>query len=760
MKAVRFESGQVVVRDVPRPEGPDVLVRVRACGICGSDQTILDLGFPIHGIPGHEIAGELEDGTAVAIEPIHPCGACIACSDGDYQVCRTGNERIIGIGLDGGMAEYVRVPKRTLVPLPNGLDPRTACLVEPLAVALHGVRRADLSGSSKVLIQGGGSIGLCVAAAATSSGIEVDLVARHAAQIAAAERLGANVIESGSGGDYDVVLDCAGTDSAGKAACESLRPRGQMILLAPSWGDVVLPGMLLAAKELELRVSMMYGRRGAARDVDVAALILAQRPEIAEALISHRFPLSPGSGSLRTSRRSARRRDQGRARAVGDPIMQRTDSTARFPVTPAPPRAGLHLPKVGAAFSLFRDPTAFFERARRSHGETFRLDVLGRPLFCVFSPAGVKELWSLPEGVASKGLADFEMLRHKVPDDLFAGRRTLPHDLFSKDDVSEYLKNVEAAIELELDLLGSSGTFEIFEFMRRFGHRVGLACWGGVTGDATSLLPALCRALDALDSSESFVHPHRALRTVLSGKRAEKKALAELEFLYRRILELRDDAALGRPDLFERIRAVWQDEPSPAREIGIARDVVLVHMGSMSNLFAANAWTLIHLLDRPELLDRIRAGDQALLVRSAHETIRLRQRSIVLRRTLEDFEFNDGERTYRIEAGVFLATTMAVTNTTALPGLGEFDPTNYDGARFVRRAELEAPELVTTFGHGLHSCPAMRFSIVTMQSLISALLERFEFEPRYQNPQPLRRQIGGVARAARACRVTYRRRST
>jgi cytochrome P450 len=286
---------------------------------------------------------------------------------------------------------------------------------------------------------------------------------------------------------------------------------------------------------------------------------------------------------------------------------------------------------------------------------------------------------------------------------------------------------------------------------------VGLSSWGGLTDASAQYLDRLIASLDTLDSSESFVHPHRALQTVMTGKRRERRALAELEAIYAEILAQRDRSPTTTPDLFDRIRSNWADTASPQREIGIARDVVLVHMGSMSNLFAANAWTFIHLVDRPELLEAIRGGDEALLVRAAHESIRLRQRSIVLRRALRDFDFEDAGRSYRIESGVFLATTMAVTNPTSLPGLDRFDVDNYDGARFLRRGELETPEMVTTFGHGLHSCPAMRFSITSIQLLVGALAREFEFEALYRDPKPLRRQIGGVARADRACRVRYRR---
>ncbi|MAG33940.1 MAG: alcohol dehydrogenase [Deltaproteobacteria bacterium] len=302
MLAVRFESKKVVVDEVAPPAGSDVLVRVRACGICGSDVTVLDSGFPIFGIPGHEISGELPDGTPVAIEPIAPCGSCRYCVTGDTQVCEVGNEMIFGIGRDGGMAEEIRVPARCLVPLPRGIDATTGFLVEPLAVAVHGARRARMDGSERVLVVGGGTIGLCAVAAASAAGAEVALVARHAPQRAAGSTLGAEIVESGAGGDYDVVFDCAGTPSATETACEALRPRGTLLMLASSWDRIELPGLVVAARELQMVVSTMYGRAGTMRDVDAAAGILGAREEVAPALISHRFALADAAKAFEVSR--------------------------------------------------------------------------------------------------------------------------------------------------------------------------------------------------------------------------------------------------------------------------------------------------------------------------------------------------------------------------------------------------------------------------------------------------------------------------
>ncbi|MBY0399239.1 alcohol dehydrogenase catalytic domain-containing protein [Myxococcota bacterium] len=303
MLAVQFDSKRVVVKDKPRPTGKGVVVRVRGCGICGSDLAILDSGFPVSGTPGHEISGELADGTPVAIEPVAPCGSCRYCETGNYQVCVHGPAMVYGVGKDGGMAEEILVEPRCIVPLPRSVDARIGFLVEPLAVAVHGVRRAGLYGGQRVLVVGGGSIGLAAVAAAVAAKAQVALVARHPAQIAAGRLLGAEIVESGAGGDYDVVLECADSASAVATACEAIRPNGTLVMLASSWGSLELPGLVVAAKELDIVIATMYGRAGAQRDVDTAAQILGERGDaIAEALVSHRFPLAKAAEAFAMAR--------------------------------------------------------------------------------------------------------------------------------------------------------------------------------------------------------------------------------------------------------------------------------------------------------------------------------------------------------------------------------------------------------------------------------------------------------------------------
>lgn len=296
MKAVRAEGDGVAVVDVPPPSGEGVEIRVRSAGICGSDLHLLGAGLP--STFGHEFAGILPDGTPVAVEPLDPCGTCSHCATGHYNHCERGSSMILGVGRDGGMAEKVLVPERSLVPLPGGVDISDACLVEPLAVAVHGIRRAGISGSERIAIVGGGTIGLAGIAAARQSGARVDLAARHDAQNEAGQRLGAGPVE---GDGYDVVIDAAGTTSSLERAVQLARPRGTLLLLSTFWEGMVLPGLALCMKEIDVVPAAMYDGAGDRRDVDAAASLLATNAEIPRAIITHRFPLEAAAEAFRVA---------------------------------------------------------------------------------------------------------------------------------------------------------------------------------------------------------------------------------------------------------------------------------------------------------------------------------------------------------------------------------------------------------------------------------------------------------------------------
>jgi cytochrome P450 len=427
-------------------------------------------------------------------------------------------------------------------------------------------------------------------------------------------------------------------------------------------------------------------------------------------------------------------------------------------IEPAPPRVAGRLPWLGSGLALLRDPSAFFARARRELGDTFVVDAFGHRLFCVFSAEALRALYALPEREASFGLATFELvMRHKIPLELAVGRRNRPHDLFGSQEVEEYLGTLEEAVRCEIAELGGAGRFEIFARARRLGHRLGLACWTGEEAASARYLDRLIPLFERLDTSESFVHPASLFVSVATRKRRERRAMVGIEAVVTEILAGRE----GRTppdDFLTRIHASFMDLPEPERAVQTARDVMLIHLGAQSNLPAALAWTLVDLLLRPALLERVAAGDDALLERCANESIRMAQRSITLRRVMRPIEIHDGERSYRVEPGAMVTTMLSVNNRSAAPSLEHFDPDHYEGRRLAKQLELPARELVSTFGHGRHSCPAQRFSISAIRIALRRLLDRYELIPEFSSATPRRRQLGGVARAERACVVSYRAR--
>jgi len=428
-------------------------------------------------------------------------------------------------------------------------------------------------------------------------------------------------------------------------------------------------------------------------------------------------------------------------------------------VEPMPPSASIVLPWDAPARGP-SDPVLALAGARARHGDTFVVDRGGTRYHFLFSAAGVRAFYALPERQASKGLADCRMLLRKLPEELFLGRRTFAHDLFSNEETEGYLGHLERAIERQLDELGDAGTLEVFAWTRRLGHRLGLASWAGDESAAPPRLDALIADLDRLDGSEAFVRPSAMASIEAAGKREERAALARIERVLGEVLAERRTAGRLAGDFLDVIADRWQDAADPERTSGIAGDVVLLHLASMSNLFAAMGWTIVHLLQHPPALARVAGGDDTFLQRCAQESIRLAQRSIMMRTTLTTIEVDDGTRRYRVDPEVVLATMLPLTNTSAAPGLDRYDPERWTGRRLTDEAALPAKELVATFGHGRHACPAQRFSLSAIARTVRRLLDAYALDARFTTVTPYPDQIGGVARAGEACPVDYRRRVT
>jgi threonine dehydrogenase-like Zn-dependent dehydrogenase len=236
---------------------------------------------------GHEFSGWTDDGQAVAVVPNAPCRHCDQCRAGRTQLCRFLHPTICGFFRDGGMADAVTVDPSCLAPLPDGVDVRDACLVEPLAVALHSLHRAAVPPRARILVVGAGAIGLACVAVARSLGHEVDAVARYPFQQSAAWSLGAGPDVRD---EYAVVVEAAGSQSALDTATEHAAPGGT-IALAAMYGAGATIGVGLALKEISLVPAFTYGHHQSRREFDAAVDILAARPEIADAMITHRFSL-------------------------------------------------------------------------------------------------------------------------------------------------------------------------------------------------------------------------------------------------------------------------------------------------------------------------------------------------------------------------------------------------------------------------------------------------------------------------------------
>jgi threonine dehydrogenase-like Zn-dependent dehydrogenase len=294
VRAVRNTEDGVRVVDVDEPSGPGVTVEVTSSSICGTDLGLVEAGLTGFTI-GHEFAG-LVDGVPHAVDPSISCGSCDQCRGGHTQRC-VGPHTNLGIFVDGGLCDRIIVPESNLVPLPEGLSLEDACLVEPAGVAWHGARRAGIVPGERVVVVGGGSIGLLVVAAVSRLGHDVALVARHPHQIEAGERLGAQR----PSGSFDVVLEATGTQSGLETSAELARPGGRVVLLGVFAASAPVPGALTLVKELSWIGAMAYGSQSGVRDLDEAAALLAAAPDVRDTIMTHRFSLEESSEAFRVA---------------------------------------------------------------------------------------------------------------------------------------------------------------------------------------------------------------------------------------------------------------------------------------------------------------------------------------------------------------------------------------------------------------------------------------------------------------------------
>lgn len=245
---------QLRYEDVAYPDCPSgwAIVRVKAAGICSSDiPRIFEKGtyhFPT--IPGHEFSGIVDKvsdseekrwlGKRVGIFPLIPCKSCKQCQSGHYEMCV--NYDYLGSRRDGGFAEYVAVPIWNLMELPNEVSYQTAAMLEPLAVALHAVKRSGLKRENTVAVIGTGMIGFAAAQWAKKLGAsKVCVVGRNDSKRGIADGLDGIGYETVSEctEEFDVVIEAVGTTDAVTWATRHTACEGTLILMGNPNGDML-----------------------------------------------------------------------------------------------------------------------------------------------------------------------------------------------------------------------------------------------------------------------------------------------------------------------------------------------------------------------------------------------------------------------------------------------------------------------------------------------------------------------------------------
>jgi threonine dehydrogenase-like Zn-dependent dehydrogenase len=270
MKALVWHGDQrLAYEDVPDPEpGPDeVVLDVQLAGICGSDLHGYR-GHPGPRVPplvlGHEAVGSV-DGERYTVYPIAGCGECERCRAGQDNLCDAWV--LIGMHRAGVFAERVVVPRRSLVPLPPGLDVRRAVLAEPLACCVGALAPYAVGPGARVVVFGAGPIGLLTIFLAARAGAAVKAVDPVAERLETARRLGATDFD----GPADLAVDAAGFEDTWRASIDAVRNGGTVVVLGLGDAAGTLPMAVLVRRAITLRGQFAYSRAEFARAVEILA---------------------------------------------------------------------------------------------------------------------------------------------------------------------------------------------------------------------------------------------------------------------------------------------------------------------------------------------------------------------------------------------------------------------------------------------------------------------------------------------------------
>lgn len=317
MKAVVLQKPKEIELsevDVPPINGDEVLIKVKATGICGSDIRAYKGNHPaVSSYPvtlGHEFSGEIADrggdvepfevGARVVVEPLFVCGSCSFCKSGNYNLCP--NRSVIGHDkIPGSFADYAPAKGKFVYPLPGELTFEEGALIEPTAVCVHAIKRANINVNDFVIILGAGTIGLLMIQIAKVAGAEVLTSELEDLKLSKAKQLESDyvvdpstrdlkelVMELTSGLGADIVIDAAGTNETISQTVELVKRGGTIILAGftgESRGEINLTKV--TRSQINLLGTMLYNDG----DFSNAIQLLQGGKVIVDPIITHRFSL-------------------------------------------------------------------------------------------------------------------------------------------------------------------------------------------------------------------------------------------------------------------------------------------------------------------------------------------------------------------------------------------------------------------------------------------------------------------------------------
>jgi threonine dehydrogenase-like Zn-dependent dehydrogenase len=242
MKALRVENNELTLAEIAPPEkSGEALVRVLLSGICNTDLEIVRGYAGFSGTIGHEFVGVVEEATdapdligkRVVGEINAGCGNCEICKKGDSRHCP--NRTVLGIvGRDGAHAEFLTLPARNLLEVPNEVTNEQAVFAEPLAAAFGITEQVEISPETRVAVIGDGKLGLLCAQSLALKSRNVSLIGKHEEKMRIAKKRGIETVLLETATQlnraFDVAAEASGSESGFQTALDLLKPRGKLIL--------------------------------------------------------------------------------------------------------------------------------------------------------------------------------------------------------------------------------------------------------------------------------------------------------------------------------------------------------------------------------------------------------------------------------------------------------------------------------------------------------------------------------------------------